>query len=517
MSSIRITQLPTAIVPHEDDYVAVDSIANGTKKVKITDFKNYVTPEMFGAVGDGVEDDTSAIQDAFDSSKLILLNSTYKISASLNVKSDSIIIGIGNVKINGGNHAIFNIANKSNIIISGVHLSSTSVEGALNANIRLVESSNISIDNCSFEKGCYGINVYNCNNLSIEKCLFSDFLVNDNSGNGGYAILLESTKATKINDCIFNKNINGKHAIYISVRGDEAGCENTTITGCYFDNSLQTHKAPTTVPINVRASINTIIDSCVFDHTSGCITLVGGNGNFVGIKILNNLFKNYEYSAGAAETRSRINLNIGSESTCDIAIENNVSFVDDGIVRQNKEHFLSAYNSNIYLLNNESKDGLYCIIDSCNIEINGFKTNADNCAFRFMNIINGSEKDVEASSASRKFIFNNASMRIDFFEPKDNRFFLRVRSDSFNSGVINKSYSITTSNDTINNTLVHQVKFPFTLLGGVGAFQYNLSSKMFLQFSASGNGDFNFSCIDPNSNRLYPNMYVEFISIENVA
>lgn len=32
MSSIRIIQLPTETTSHDDDYVAVDSVANGTKK-----------------------------------------------------------------------------------------------------------------------------------------------------------------------------------------------------------------------------------------------------------------------------------------------------------------------------------------------------------------------------------------------------------------------------------------------------------------------------------------------------
>ena len=51
--------------------------------------KNYVTPEMFGAKGDGITDDTAAIQSALDNQGYILFapNKTYLISETLVVNS----------------------------------------------------------------------------------------------------------------------------------------------------------------------------------------------------------------------------------------------------------------------------------------------------------------------------------------------------------------------------------------------------------------------------------------------
>lgn len=47
--------------------------------------KDYVTPQMFGAVGDGVHDDTEAFQRAFNTKKVLhILNGHYKITKSLN-------------------------------------------------------------------------------------------------------------------------------------------------------------------------------------------------------------------------------------------------------------------------------------------------------------------------------------------------------------------------------------------------------------------------------------------------
>ena len=80
---------------------------------KIDYLSNYVTPQMFGAKGDGINNDTLAIQSAIDYS---LINSTivylpkvkdyYKISKSLVVESDTTIISNGAIiKCSEGNYA----------------------------------------------------------------------------------------------------------------------------------------------------------------------------------------------------------------------------------------------------------------------------------------------------------------------------------------------------------------------------------------------------------------------------
>lgn len=62
------------------------------------DIGMYVTPEMYGAVGDGIADDTNAVRSALNKGGLVLLNGTYRCTSTLGIfKSDTYIDGIGTI------------------------------------------------------------------------------------------------------------------------------------------------------------------------------------------------------------------------------------------------------------------------------------------------------------------------------------------------------------------------------------------------------------------------------------
>lgn len=72
---------------------------------------NYVTPEMFGAVGDGIADDTTPLQKCLDSVKekksLVFLNGYYAINKSIDLSGTNIrILGNGRIKYSGNEYAI---------------------------------------------------------------------------------------------------------------------------------------------------------------------------------------------------------------------------------------------------------------------------------------------------------------------------------------------------------------------------------------------------------------------------
>lgn len=69
----------------------------------------FVTPQMYGAYGDGSHDDTAAIQSAINSGKRVIIpNGTYLISAPLNISKQGITIeGENDVAWNNGRCALF--------------------------------------------------------------------------------------------------------------------------------------------------------------------------------------------------------------------------------------------------------------------------------------------------------------------------------------------------------------------------------------------------------------------------
>lgn len=86
------TQLQTAI---EAEQTAREDAINDLKKSTV-DLEVFVTPEMYGAKGDGSTDDTVAIQAAFNAAtanKPIILTGQYYCTGTITVKRDTTVIG----------------------------------------------------------------------------------------------------------------------------------------------------------------------------------------------------------------------------------------------------------------------------------------------------------------------------------------------------------------------------------------------------------------------------------------
>lgn len=84
---------PEATTTVKDASLGVSKFTEDAKKYIIND---YVTPEMFGAKGDGVTDDAEAIQDALDNSKYVHLGEkTYLVSKTIKLNDHNILEGSG--------------------------------------------------------------------------------------------------------------------------------------------------------------------------------------------------------------------------------------------------------------------------------------------------------------------------------------------------------------------------------------------------------------------------------------
>lgn len=100
-----IAAIPTEVETWLDEHPeATTTVQDGAvTEVKLADtlklktIKDYVTPEMFGAVGDGVTDDTSALQSMFDSqSGRYVFSKNYLVTETINVtENNANLCGIG--------------------------------------------------------------------------------------------------------------------------------------------------------------------------------------------------------------------------------------------------------------------------------------------------------------------------------------------------------------------------------------------------------------------------------------
>lgn len=74
-----------------------DSLVDAINEIQTLTNNKIKTPEEFGAVGDGMTDDTAALQAAFDNADVILLRNNYKITDTLFVYGKKSIIGNGTI------------------------------------------------------------------------------------------------------------------------------------------------------------------------------------------------------------------------------------------------------------------------------------------------------------------------------------------------------------------------------------------------------------------------------------
>lgn len=96
MSTIKISQLPAATNPVASTSV-VPVVQNGqTVKATLSQIAEMVSVKAYGAVGDGVADDTAAIQAALDAASGVFVpQGTYKISSALQMNDYNFVMGAG--------------------------------------------------------------------------------------------------------------------------------------------------------------------------------------------------------------------------------------------------------------------------------------------------------------------------------------------------------------------------------------------------------------------------------------
>lgn len=192
---------------------AADAKAVGDKLTTFNNrISNYVTPQMFGAAGNGTDDDTNAFKDAIATGKAILIpDGTYLISDTLELNNS--MIGLGLPKIITKTHieSLLYVYNKTQIDIENINFYETSCDNIIKLDW---------VRNSRFRN----LRVANRSGSTLQ------------STNGVY--LVKDCWANVFQNCTFYNLQNG-----IKADGDVNNLATTNFYGCYFGSNTNAIKA----------------------------------------------------------------------------------------------------------------------------------------------------------------------------------------------------------------------------------------------------------------------------------
>ena len=164
-------------------------------KSSLDNMKYYVTPEMFGAIGDGVSDDTQAINKAIATGNKIIFAKDYKFS-EITLKNSIESVGklTGNI-----------IIDKSNISI---------IFNTMKGNIKLIGKDNL-VQQCNV-KGIKIVNTGDCITLQSEGngVQYNNIEIGVIKSNNGNCLKLEQIRGWINNNYITNTVFTGNCGIY---------------------------------------------------------------------------------------------------------------------------------------------------------------------------------------------------------------------------------------------------------------------------------------------------------------
>ena len=159
-----------------------NSLALATEAIaRIATLENIkiVTPQMFGAVGDGVNDDTQAIVNAIATGNTVYFPAgRYRITSTLNLPAGANLIGqltplttgnqFGATILHDGDGDTINVPNYNPFSISNIMIDKTNSTNGNGINVELVDG--FIINNVKVRNHNNGIRIVGCSYGIIEKC-----------------------------------------------------------------------------------------------------------------------------------------------------------------------------------------------------------------------------------------------------------------------------------------------------------------------------------------------------------
>lgn len=342
--------------------------------------KLHVTPEMFGAVGDGKADDTAALKMTFAAAKKVVIkNGTYLISDTIDVESDA-VIEISNAKIlstaTENKKYIFDLTGKDNVKIYGDNatLEMSKPETAQQACVAIFDAHNILLDGLKLAKaGGDGI-IIGGSTKKIAQDVFVSNCIIDNSRRNGISIV-GAVDNVKIQNCVI-KNTSGaipQLGIDIETWSPELINKNIEISHCRFEN-------------NATGAVT------VFEYTDGVkihdnycdnVVSVKVNDNYVSvpeaiptnIEMYNNTFKGTVYFYRISDGVFAVKGNVfdGSHITVDHSLSlNNDELIKNAPAKTICNNVFNDCLTAIYIGNNANIAVTDNVINNCTLFLNLF-------------------------------------------------------------------------------------------------------------------------------------------------
>ena len=213
--------------------------------------EGFSTPEMFGAAGDGVTDDTEALRAAFNKSNTVICNGNYYVTGAINLRSNTTAIFNGtvthpSVPLEAEHGYFFMMDGVSNITIEGGTFVSTRDqvgiapgehvrENYMNSHVSLLVAFNnadrITVRNVkTVNLEC--LTVRHATNITFDGCDFKGAIM------GMYCDYIDNFKVLNTKIDLATELGNGDHCVYFCEYCHNVLLENCTFTGDEYAGHL---------------------------------------------------------------------------------------------------------------------------------------------------------------------------------------------------------------------------------------------------------------------------------------
>lgn len=248
--------------------------------------KLHVTPEMYGAVGDGVADDTEALQKCLASGRVINLSGTYRITKCLSFGYLSDVVLCGGKIVRDADKTFNTIKGGS---CSNIHIINVEFDGnGNNPNLEYSWSDETQI--CIFLAN-------DCRNIFIEKCVIKNHNYGIFTLGANFTDGITSVNTT-IRDCRFENCCS-----CIDTYGKGILIDHNSLMGI-TGNAIQiepegepTASNPLDDPHYYQCAIGCVISNNLLTDVKGTAIVI--HDNAYGVKIDNNTIVDFEFAINA--------------------------------------------------------------------------------------------------------------------------------------------------------------------------------------------------------------------------